>query len=259
MTKTNLGLVSYVKSKLTVPTIYMGSGFGRVLTKANVDKRIAKGDTLVIKYESIVRAGIGKYVFDCCGLIKGYMWEVSPGNVPYKVIDGVYVSTSDQNVRGMYNTATEKGTLDTMPDIPGLLVFTADLGHVGVYIGSVDGKRQYVESTPAWKKWGVCQSNDTIRKWTYWGKYHLIEYLKPVPVPTEKTLKKGSVVKFKNPSAKLVYSTRQIIPTWVKNKTHVVASFDSSRARLVGAIDKNGVVTNSGINSWVFIKDIEVI
>lgn len=175
MTKTNLGLVTYVKSKLTLPTIYMLGGFGRKLTQAMIDRRLAMGCSHTTRNLTTIKSGIGKYCFDCVGLIKGYLWETSPGIVPYNVPVG-----SDQNVGMMYRSTKERGPLVTMPDLPGLLVFTADLGHVGVYIGKdANGNRQYVECTPAWGKWGVCQSNDTIRKWAFWGKYHLIDYVTP--------------------------------------------------------------------------------
>lgn len=176
MAKTNLGLVEYAKSKLTLPTIYMLGGFGRKLTQAMIDRRVKELQCAhTIRNLTTIKAGIGKYCFDCVGLIKGYMWESSPGVVAYNIPAG-----SDQNVRMMYGSSKEKGNLATMPDIPGLLVFTSDLGHVGVYIGKDStGKRQYIESTPAWNKWGICQSNDTIRTWAFWGKYHLIDYIVP--------------------------------------------------------------------------------
>jgi hypothetical protein len=179
MSKTNLGLVEYAKSKLTLPTIYMLSGFGRVLTHANIDKRIANGCAHTIRNQSIIRAGVGKYVFDCVGLIKGYLWETSPGVVPYKMIDGVYFPDSDNNVKGMYDRAIEKGSFVTMPDIPGMLVMTSDLGHVGVYIGKINGLKQYIEATPAFNIWAVGQTNETQRQWAYWAKHYLIEYIEP--------------------------------------------------------------------------------
>lgn len=173
MSKTNTGLVEFAKSKLNQPTIYMLSGFGRRLTEAMIQKRISNGCTHTIKYQSIIRAGIGKYVYDCGGLIKSYLWEASPGVVGYNNPVG-----SDQNARMMYNGAKVKGPFSSMPDIKGLLVMTADLGHVGIYIGrDSTGNRQYIEATPAWNKWGVCQSNDTIRTWAYWAKYQWIDYI----------------------------------------------------------------------------------
>lgn len=277
--KTNLGLVEYVNSKLKLPTIYMLSGFGRVLTAAAVDKRIAKGDQHTIQNEAIIRAGIGDYVYDCCGLIKGYLWEVAPGNVVYKTIDGVYDATSDQGVAGMYNTAPVKGPIAEMPDVPGMLVFTADLGHVGVYVGKKNGINQYVESTPAWKAWGVTTSADKDhpqkhnRKWAYYGQHRLINYLKPEPpkpepvpvpkpepVPTPQpapkpepvpALKVGDRVKVVG----VKYATGKTIPAWVKKSVHQIAQIKGDRALLVDRV-VNGRTVNKGIFSWVYIKDL---
>ena len=173
--KNNLGLVAYAKSKLSLPTIYMLGGFGRVLTGAMIDRRIRAGCSHTIRNEATIRAGIGRYVFDCNGLIKAYLWEQSLGKVTYEA-----VPNSDLGSTALYHKASSKGELPTMPDIPGLLVFTENLGHVGIYIGrDVNGVRQYIECTTGFGIWGVGQTNDLKRKWKYWGKYHLIEYLAP--------------------------------------------------------------------------------
>ena len=203
--KTNLGLVEYIKSKLSLPTVYMLSGIGRVLLTSEVNNRVptcahTRANATLLRSKSIARRtdasnrAIPKphltipnahYCFDCVGLIKGYLWETDLGVITYNMPRG-----SDQNVRGMYASATSKGALSTMPDIPGLLVFTADLGHVGIYIGKKDGINQYIEATPAWNAWGVTTSADRghpqghNRQWATWGKYHLINYIEP-PKPVE--------------------------------------------------------------------------
>ena len=184
---TNIGLVEYAKSKLTLKTIYMLSGFGRVLQSSQVTNRVVNMKCRhTIANERRIRQGIGSYCFDCVGLIKGYLWEEEPGRVRYNIPSG-----SDQNVGMMYRSATEKGPMNTMPDIPGLLVFTADMGHVGIYIGKVNGVNQYIESTPAWNAWGVTTSADKghpkghNRQWAFWGRYHLIRYIEP-PKPIQK-------------------------------------------------------------------------
>jgi len=219
MTKTNLGLIEYAKSKLTLPTIYMLSGFGRVLTQANIDKRInIKKCPHTIKNQAIIQTGIGKYCYDCCGLVKGYLWEDAPGKVRYNDPKG-----SDQNCAGMYNHATEKGPLETIPDLPGLLVFTQDLGHVGIYIGKDEkGNRQYIESTPAWKKWGVTQSNDTIRKWAFWGKYSFIEYLNPQPKPEPNEIKVGDIVRVTGVGRSSSYGTGRSTAQYFNRKMKII-------------------------------------
>ena len=189
MSKTNLGLVEYAKSKLALPTRYMLGTFGRVLTHADINRRIANGCVHTIRNEAMIRSGVGRYGFDCSGLIKGYLWETSLGNIAYRTIDGVYLPDSDNNVRGMYDRAKEKGLFATMPDIPGMLVMTSDFGHAGVYIGKVNGVKQYIESTPSLGFWGVGQSNESTRTWHYWAKHYLIDYI--VPPKSVYTIVKG--------------------------------------------------------------------
>lgn len=176
----NLEFVKHIESKVALPTIYMLGGFGRVLTQGMIDYRINKGCRHTIANRRTIERGKGKYVFDCVGLIKNALWETSLGKVGYNTPSG-----SDQNVGMMYRSAKEKGAITTMPDIKGLLVFTKDLGHVGIYVGKKNGVNQYVESTPAWGAWGVTTSADRNhpqghnRTWAFWGKYHLISYLEP--------------------------------------------------------------------------------
>ena len=183
---TNIGLVEYAKSKLAIKTIYMLSGFGRILQSSQVTHRVVNMKCRhTIANEKRIRQGIGSYCFDCVGLIKGYLWEEDLGKVRYNVPSG-----SDQNVGMMYRSAVEKGPISTMPNIAGLLVFTQDLGHVGIYVGKVNGVNQYIESTPSWNAWGVTTSADKghpqghNRQWAFWGKYHLINYVEPIK-PTQ--------------------------------------------------------------------------
>ena len=92
--------------------------------------------------------GIGRYdtagrrVFDCVGLIKCFLWhDYGPGNASY------YGKTApDINADQMYSRADVKGSIDTIPDIPGLLVWQS--GHIGIYIGG----GQVIEATA--KRWG---------------------------------------------------------------------------------------------------------
>ena len=129
MAKTNLGLVEYVKSKLGLKTIYMLGGFGRILTQTMIDRRINMGCPHTIRNLATIKEGIGRYCFDCVGLIKGYLWEISPGRVDYNIPKG-----SDQNVGMMYNSCTQKGVLMSMPDILGLLVFTKEIGRASCWV-----------------------------------------------------------------------------------------------------------------------------
>lgn len=183
--RNNLEHVAWVKSLLERDTVYILGGISRKLTKAFIDNRIAKGCPHTRANKAFLYSRIGAYAIDCNAIFKVFLWEVSPGVINYNV-----PRDSDLGARALYNNATEKGTMATMPDIPGLMVFTEDKGHVGMYIGKKDGINQYIEATPAWNAWGVTTSADRghpqghNRQWATWGKYHLINYIEP-PKPVE--------------------------------------------------------------------------
>lgn len=123
--------------------------------------------------------GIGRYengvrIFDCVGLIKCFMWhDYSSSNASY------YGKTCpDKNETGFFNEATEKGTIDTIPEIPGLMVYQP--GHIGVYLGN----GQVIEATAAFDKKIVItyfkgNHPDTSYKrttWTHWFKMPYLTY-----------------------------------------------------------------------------------
>jgi hypothetical protein len=192
--KTNEGLVKFAEYFADMEkTIYMLGGFGRKLSwevKAHFHSLLAKiqsGSAHTIRNQERIKQGIGNYCFDCVGLIKAYLWwdyELKRPN--YKWIEGVYHSDSEGNCNTFWKQATEKGTINTMPDIPGIIVFIGNgtnFSHVGIYTGTVNGVKQYIEATPglSWwkpeKRWGVVRTDETMRKWTHWGKHKFIMYL----------------------------------------------------------------------------------
>lgn len=63
-------------------------------------------------------------------MIKGYGW--------YDSVSGEIVVGSngmmDVTANGMFDAATVKGTIDTIPEVPGLAVWHQ--GHIGIYIGN---------------------------------------------------------------------------------------------------------------------------
>ena len=74
----------------------------------------------------------GKRVFDCSGLIKGYLWSSTFDEEPK------YNSLEDFNAGELFKLCKIKGEIESLPDIPGILLFFT--GHVGVYIG---GRKSY--------------------------------------------------------------------------------------------------------------------
>lgn len=106
----------------------------------------------------------GKIATDCVGLIKGYYWE-KDGAIKYKR-DGL----PDKGANGMYSATKIKDTIDTLPEIPGLLVWTSGKGHIGVYVGG-----GYVVEARGFS-YGVQRNKLSARGFKYWGMCPYIDY-----------------------------------------------------------------------------------
>lgn len=124
--KTAQGLVKHAQRALREHWWYVWGTFGNKLTDSLLRAKSKQYPT----YDaySVHSSHIGETVSDCVGLIKGYaMWD-NQKDKP------VYNPNQDVNTGTMYNLATKKGILSTIPEIPGICVYMQ--GHVGVYIGS---------------------------------------------------------------------------------------------------------------------------
>lgn len=160
MTKTNTGLVEYALAQLGRP--YWWGTFGQTASAALLaQKRTQYPERYTADdFES----QFGQKVHDCVGLIKGYRWCDTPDSEP------AYKSVQDVAVSGLYMSCPESGSIDTMPDIPGVCVFMRDMSHVGVYVGGGD----VVEATGHAR--GVVKTKLAGRGWGLWGKPRWISY-----------------------------------------------------------------------------------
>lgn len=157
--KTNKGLVEYAKAQLGLP--YWYGTFGQTST---ADLYAYKRKQYPVYYKSWddFPTQYGKRVHDCVGLIKGYLWSDTPTATPK------YNSSQDVSANGMLSKCTEKGTISTMPDVPGVLVFMS--GHVGIYIGN----GEVIEARG--HEYGVVKTKLKSRPWVNWGKCPWLTY-----------------------------------------------------------------------------------
>lgn len=163
-TKTNTGLVAYAKAQLGKP--YWYGCFGQKSTSSLLTAKARQYPTLYTAGRiANCRKQYGVKVHDCVGLIKGYLWSDSATD-----LTPTYNAAQDKSANGMYNACRERGTLATMPDLPGVLVFMN--GHVGVYIGG-----GYVIEARGFSS-GVVKTKLAGRGWTKWGKCPYITYSK---------------------------------------------------------------------------------
>lgn len=101
---------------------------------------------------------------DCVGLIKSFFWSAG-GTSANKYASGC----PDTNANGMIKLCNETGAIATMPDIPGLVLWTD--GHVGVSIGG-----GYAIEARGFA-YGVVKTRIQDRTWKKWGKLKLLTYV----------------------------------------------------------------------------------
>lgn len=158
--KTGAGLALYAIRQLGRP--YWWGTYGQLASQALLN---AKRQQYPDSYRgSQYPSQFGQKVHDCVGLIKGYLWCDDPDGLPR------YEASQDVAVAGLWAQCSLRGELESIPEIPGVCVFNASLGHVGVYIG----KGEVVEAMG--QDYGVVKTRLHARNWTRWGMPRWISY-----------------------------------------------------------------------------------
>ncbi|AGA68856.1 hypothetical protein Desdi_1346 [Desulfitobacterium dichloroeliminans LMG P-21439] len=164
-TKNNLDLVTYAENAFNAGWGYVWGTYGDVLTESLFEYKLEQYPDGVGNYEDFIRENwLGGRTTDCVGLIKGYGWY----NPDTKTIEYGTNGMPDVGADGMYNAATVKGSMDTMPDTPGLAVWKS--GHIGVYIGN----GEVIEAMGT--KYGVVKTKLEGRGWKAWLEVPYISY-----------------------------------------------------------------------------------
>lgn len=164
--KNNLDLVQWAIEAEEAGWGYIYGTYGTVLSEAQLDSKVSQYPDEVGQYEEFIRQNwLGSRTTDCIGLIKGYGWFKADTQ------ELVYASNEmpDISADTMYENAAEKGTIDTIPEIPGLAVWHE--GHIGVYIGG-DKVVQAANTTA-----GVTLTDLGDTAWTHWLKVPYISYM----------------------------------------------------------------------------------
>ena len=164
-TKNAADLVAYVTNAWQSGWGYVWGTYGQVLTPELFQYKLTQYPEGVGQYVDFIRNNwLGKHTADCVGLIKGYGWL----NAETMEIEYGTNGMPDIGANQMYYNATHKGTIDTIPEVPGLAVWKS--GHIGVYIG--DG--QVIEAMGT--KYGVVKTQLQGRGWTHWLEIPYINY-----------------------------------------------------------------------------------
>ena len=164
-TKNAADLVTYAIHAWESGWGYVWGTYGCVLTDSLFAYKLEQYPDGVGNYEDFIREHwLGGRTTDCVGLIKGYGW-LNPDTL---TINYGTNGMPDLGANQMYYSASVSGTIDTMPDIPGLAVWHD--GHIGVYIGN-----GYVIEAMG-TKYGVVKTELAGRGWTHWLKIEYINY-----------------------------------------------------------------------------------
>ena len=144
---------------------YVWGTFGHVLTEGLFESKLAQyPEALSDNADFIRQTWVGKRTTDCVGLIKGYGWlDADTQEIIYNT-NGM----PDLSANEMYHAASVSGTIDTIPETPGLAVWHN--GHIGVYIGN----GEVVEAMGT--RYGVVKTKLSNGRWTHWLEIPYISY-----------------------------------------------------------------------------------
>jgi hypothetical protein len=162
-------LIEWVKSKVGLGYVY--SAIGQVCTIQQLKTAQATygskmGEGYFQKNGDYTKGRwarwIGKTCYDCSGLIKAAIKELSG-------------KWQDLSAQGLYDQCTSRrGIISSVTLIPGTLVFMygakqGRMVHVGIYIGN----GEVIESRGV--DYGVVKTKLASRAWTHWGQANWIE------------------------------------------------------------------------------------
>lgn len=177
---TNLGLVAYAQAMCDYHSPYWYGTWGNVASEAlYLEKKRQYREQYEKWSKSSFVEQYGKKVHDCIGLIKGYLMSTTLGADGYvkdPLAPSKYNSKYDISANMLEAKAKEKGSITSIPEIKGLIVWKS--GHVGVYIGNgwVIEERGHT--------YGTVKTRIADRPWTKWLKHPDIQYIEePKPEP----------------------------------------------------------------------------
>lgn len=201
MSKTAAGLVEWAKQAYADGWVYWYGTCGYACTTGLLNR---KTNQYPDHYTSNRRAAYEKHIAagkvcgDCIGLFKSYAWD-EDDDIGTRESDYGSNGQPDKGAKQALNACKVKGTINTIPEIPGLAVWTKNGGHIGLYVGNgeVIELRGYGQNI----QWNKLRE----RAFTTWGLYPYTKYTAEqeavakaavaatvAPINATPTLRKGS-------------------------------------------------------------------
>lgn len=171
-TKTSAGLAQWARDAYALGWVYWYGTCGYACTQSLLNSKAKQypahyGSNRMSTYKKHIAQG--KVCTDCIGLIKSYAWD-NDGDIDTRGRTYGGNGAPDNGAATTLKKSTIKGNISTIPEIPGLLVWTKTGGHVGVYVGG-----GYVIEARGFS-YGVQRNKLSSRSFTTWGVYPYITY-----------------------------------------------------------------------------------
>ena len=162
--KSASGMASFAEQAFAAGVGYVWGSFGQICTPDFLAQKERQYPANVGgSYGDIIRRKwMGHRVTDCIGFLKYYLMVDKFGDNP------AYIAAYDHGANQHFQEAREKGPMNTMPEIPGLLLHMD--GHVGIYIGG--GWAIEARGTA----YGVVKTRVKDRPWDHWYKSIFLDY-----------------------------------------------------------------------------------
>ena len=203
--KTGSGMVEYARARLGTPYFY-----GAKIPEGALTER--KMSTMHARYPKVVttsymakarrKGQVGKVNVDCSGLIAGYR-QLNIGSYQ------------------LYQTAYTRMPIEKINDFaPGVVLWKS--GHVGVYIGKVNGVPMCIEAKGI--NYGTVMTKVSATKWVYGLTFKNMDYTYDVKVPgtwkgtnpyTEPTMTVTSKAQARKKNIKVFLSTGEGVK-WIQ-------------------------------------------
>ena len=186
----------------------------------------------------------GKMCADCVGMIKAFFWLNGDPNGTRKYGAN---NCPDKSANGMFKLCVKTGPINTMPDVPGLVVWKD--GHIGVHVGG-----GYTVEMKGFN-YDCVKNKVTDGKWTHWGQLpaSMLNYVTgPVTGITlklgDRTLEKGDKGEDVSELQEILVKLGYNIGTSGANKDGVDGDFGSKTLAAVQVFQtKNGLTADGKV------------
>lgn len=170
--KSAAGLVAWAEEAYKDGWVYWYGTCGYACTESLLNRKAKQypdhyGDSRMAKYKKHIAEG--RVCSDCIGLFKSYAWD-KDGDIDTRASSYGSNSQPDHGAKTTLNKCKVKGDISTIPEIPGLAVWTKTGGHIGVYVGG-----GYVVEARGFS-YGVQRNKLSSRAFVTWGLYPYVEY-----------------------------------------------------------------------------------